>query len=65
MAFFYSDNPVADFERWDAYQTKQLEKRPVCRDCDEHIQEDTAYYYNGEWICKDCMSSYEREVCPE
>jgi formylmethanofuran dehydrogenase subunit E len=62
---FYSDNPVLDFEEFDAEQNRQLEELPVCADCDEHIQDEVAYYINGEWICKDCMSAYEREVLPE
>ena len=61
----WTDDPLADFDRWDAEQNRQLEERPVCADCDEHIQDETAYYINGEWICKNCMSSYEREVLPE
>lgn len=61
----WTDDPLADFDRWDAEQNRRLEERPVCADCDQHIQDETAYYINGEWICKDCMSSYEREVLPE
>ena len=41
----------AEAERW-------LQKRPECVDCGEHIQDEDAYYINGEWICKDCMSAY-------
>lgn len=62
---FYSDNPIADFDRWDAEQNKQLENLPVCADCDNPIQDETAYYINGEWICRDCMTTYERIVLPE
>jgi formylmethanofuran dehydrogenase subunit E len=62
---FYSDNPIADFDRWDAEQNKQLENLPVCADCDNPIQDDSAYYINGEWICEDCMDSYKRVVLPE
>ena len=41
----------AEAERW-------LQKRPVCADCGEHIQDEDAYYINGEFICKDCMDAY-------
>ena len=61
----YTDDPINDFNRYDAEQTKWLKKLPVCADCDEPIQDETAYYINGEWICMDCMSSYERDVLPE
>ena len=62
---YYTDDPIADFDRWDADQQKQIGELPVCEDCGEHIQDETAFYINGEWICHDCMSSYEREVLPE
>ena len=62
---FYSDNPVLDYEHYDAEQNRRLEELPVCADCDEHIQDETAYYINGEWICEDCMDAYRREVLPE
>lgn len=61
----YSDDPVSDFARHDAEQEAWLLKRPVCADCGEHIQDEEAYYINGEWVCMDCMDSYLREVSPE
>lgn len=62
---FYTDDPIADFNRWEAEQEKQLERLPVCADCDNPIQDETAFYINGEWICEDCMDAYRREVLPE
>lgn len=62
---YYTDDPLMDYSRYEADQERQLEQLPVCEDCGEHIQDDTAFYINGEWICHDCMSSYEREVLPE
>lgn len=59
---YRSDNPLADFDRLDAEQTRWLKKRPRCSECDEHIQEDYAYYINDEWICEKCMERYRREV---
>ncbi len=61
----YTDDPLRDFVRWDAEQERRLQMLPECADCGEHIQEETAYYINGEWICKDCMDSYLREVTYE
>lgn len=59
---FRTDDPVADFLRHDARQAKRLSERPVCTDCHDPIQEETAYYINGEWICESCMEDYRREV---
>ncbi len=61
----YTDDPLRDFERWDAERERRLAQLPTCADCGEHIQDETAYYINGEWICKDCMDSYLREVTYE
>ena len=60
-----TDDPIHDFEVWDAEQNRQLEQLPCCADCDQPIQDETAYYINGEWICENCMDSYRREVLPE
>jgi formylmethanofuran dehydrogenase subunit E len=46
------------WEAHDAERERQLAKLPHCADCDEPIQDETAYYINGEWICEDCMSAY-------
>lgn len=59
----YTDDPIRDFELWDADQNKQLEQLPVCEDCDEPIQQETAVYINGYWLCDSCLSSYRRDVC--
>jgi len=58
----FTDDPLADFNRWDAEQERRLARLPVCADCDEPIQTESAYYINGEWICEDCMESYRRDV---
>lgn len=62
---YYSNNPHADFDAWDAEQNKQLEQLPVCADCGEHIQDEEAYHIHGEWICINCMDCYRKEVLPE
>ena len=58
----YTDDPAADFLAHDIEHEKALENLPCCEDCGEPIQDDEAYYINGEWICEDCMSSYKRTV---
>ena len=61
----YTDDPVADFDAWDAEQNRHLATLPECADCEQAIQDEFAYYINGEWICENCMDSYRREVQPE
>lgn len=53
------------WERHDMERCKELAKRPVCVECEQEIQEDTAFYINGEWLCESCADSYRREVLPE
>lgn len=62
---YYSDDPVRDYDRYCAEQERAIARLPICVDCDEPIQDEDAYYINGEWICLDCMDSYRREVLPE
>lgn len=62
---YYTDDPLMDYSRYETDQERQLEQLPVCEDCGEHIQDETAFYINGEWICESCMDSYRREVLPE
>ena len=53
------------WEEHDRKQTEWVERRPRCADCENPIQDEFAYYINGEWICDECLSSYRREVLPE
>ena len=62
MGIHRSDCPDRDFAAWDAKQEAWLARRPVCADCECHIQDENAYYINGVWICEDCMSAYLVEV---
>lgn len=61
----WSDNPVADYERYSAEQERRLDKLPRCSCCDEPIQDDFAYYINDEWICDECMDRDFRRALPE
>lgn len=60
-----TDDPIADFNRRDAEQTAWLKKRPICIECGEHIQDETAFYINGEWFCDRCIEIYRRVVIDE
>lgn len=58
----WTDDPIADFERYDREQQEYMQKLPRCSECDNHIQDDIAYYINDEWICFKCMEQYCRTV---
>lgn len=60
---YISDDPIKDFERYDAEQARLLQKLPRCADCDEPIQDDHYYLINDEPICPDCIdSNYRKDI---
>lgn len=58
---YYTDNPVADFENYDAEQTIQLNRLPKCCCCSEPIQDEYCYEINGEYMCIHCLNEYFRK----
>ena len=55
---FYSDDPVSDFDRYDAAQNKQLSRLPECVYCERPIQDDFLYLVNDEFICESCLENH-------
>ena len=53
--FNRTDDPLADFDRWDAEQQATLNKLPKCAECGEPIQDDYCYEINDECVCPDCL----------
>lgn len=53
---FFTDDPVRDAERYQAEQDRKLDALPKCAICGEPIQDESALYLNGEWICDECVS---------
>ena len=61
MLLFRTDDPERDFLKHDAEQQKQLEKLPRCSECDEPIQSEKCYEFNGELICPECLENYHEK----
>ena len=59
--YYRTDDPVADFHRYDAEHQKKLNKLPKCADCGEPIQDDHYYLINDEPICPNCLESGYRQ----
>ena len=53
----YTDDPIADFDRYDAECERKLERLPKCRFCEEPITDETGYFIDHEYICSDCLES--------
>jgi formylmethanofuran dehydrogenase subunit E len=62
MSFYITDDPIADFDRYDTAQAKRLERLPKCDLCGAPIYE--RYYLIGtDKVCPDCLENeYGREV---
>ena len=54
----YTNDPIADFERHDAEQSKKLANLPLCSICNEPIQQEKAVYYNDQWCCEECEEEF-------
>ena len=64
--FYVTDDPIADFNRWDAEQQAKLDKLPKCAECGEPIQDDYCYEFNDSYLCEECLNENHRkavEVC--
>lgn len=54
----WSDDPVADFERHDAEQERELSKLPRCYECRHRIQSEECYDIGGNLICPGCLDKH-------
>jgi formylmethanofuran dehydrogenase subunit E len=61
----WTDDPVADFDRYDGEYAKLLSLLPVCVECGEPIQDETAFYIYDDWVCERCIHVYRRDVIVE
>lgn len=55
MSLHYTDDPERDFDRWDMELERRRARRPVCVECGEHIQDETAFCKNDIWTCEKCI----------
>lgn len=59
---FRTDDPIADFDRYDAEQEKRRDELPECDYCGERITDDYYYVINGDVICEDCLKKHFRQA---
>ena len=63
---YRTDDPLADFDRYEQDREAELEKLPECAYCGEKITDAYAFHIDGEWYHKDCFESeYYVEVVEE
>ena len=56
---FYTDDPVADFNRHDREQQAWLNKLPECCECGHPIQSECLFDIAGHLYCEDCMEGFK------
>ena len=56
----FTDDPIADFDMYDAEYARWLTKRPICSECGEHIQDEYCYSIDGKYICHECLDDEYR-----
>ena len=61
---YRTDDPLADFNRYEEDRERELEKCPVCTYCGEHIQDAFAFHIDQEWWHESCLrDEFYMEVC--
>lgn len=48
----------SEWARHDAENEKWLARLPKCTECDEPIQDERCYEFDGELICPSCLEAY-------
>lgn len=61
MFFSRSDDPIADFDRYDREQQAELDKLPKCDICGKPITDDYFYNIDGTYICESCLNDEYRK----
>ena len=56
---YRTDDPIADFDRWEREQALRTADLPGCDICGRPIED---YYYNiyGETCCEECLEEHFR-----
>ncbi len=57
----WTDDPVADYARYDRQQEKALARLPRCSECGNPIQEEECWEFNDELICEQCLNDNHRK----
>ena len=52
---FRTDDPLRDFDRYDAEMAAREAMLPQCEVCGEHINDDIYFEIDGEILCEKCM----------
>ena len=54
----WTDDPVADYLRYDRKREQWLETLPKCDHCKQPIQDERYFEIEGDNVCKECLEDY-------
>ncbi len=57
----WTNDPVADYERYSNDMESALEQLPECTFCGNHILDDYLYEIDGDYYCEECMKELFRK----
>ena len=57
----YTNDPIADYHRYDDEQQKKLERLPECAECGHPITDEDCFEINDELICEECLDNNHRK----
>lgn len=55
---YRTDDPVADYLRYDRERERERDMLPRCSVCNEPIEDETCYEINDELICEGCLEAH-------
>lgn len=58
----WTDDPVRDFERYDAEQAEKMRSFPTCSICGEVVYDDYITDLYGDIICNSCLEDFREEI---
>lgn len=57
----WTDDPGADYDRYDAQRQRELDRLPKCSECGNPIQEEECWEFNNKLICEECLTDNHRK----
>ena len=52
----WTDDPIADYNRYCAEEERQMAKLPKCGCCGYRVTDETYYDIDGEILCEECLN---------
>lgn len=60
--FIRTDDPIRDYDSYDAEQWEIEQKLPKCSICGDRIYTEKAVKLDGEFVCDDCIDNMREYV---